>query len=77
MDYFILSQAFKSRLTNAYDHECHGRRGVRDRDVVNCQYGNVRENGHVRAHGCGLSRRGHAGGRAGADVRGSCSWYLQ
>ena len=77
MDY-VIPKAFTSPcITNAYDHERHGRRGVRGRDFANCQCGHVRENGHARAHGCGQSRHAHAGDCAGADVRGSCSWYLQ
>jgi hypothetical protein len=67
-------------IMNADDHERHGRRDVHDRVFLNCQHEHDRENGHGHAHarGYGPSQsRGHAGGCAGADVRGSLSWCLQ
>ena len=63
---------------NVDDHERRGRCDVHDRVFLNCRREDVRENGHAHARGYGQSQsRGHAGGCAGADVRGSLSCCLQ
>jgi hypothetical protein len=55
---------------NADDHERRGRRDVHDHVFLNCQREHVHENGDARARGYGQSQsRGHADGRAGADVQ--------
>lgn len=65
-------------IMNADDHERRGRCDVHDRVFLHCSREHDRENGHARARGYGKSRsRGHAGGCADADVRGSLSWCLQ
>jgi len=65
-------------IMHADDHERHGRHDVHDRVFLNFQREHVRENGDARARGYGQSQScGHAGERAGADVRVSLSYCLQ